>query len=60
MFSLFVIYYHSFIIQLMAPGIPKFNSAEKIKTPTQDIEVFKNSIDETMDRIYGRSFEETP
>jgi len=44
----------------MAPGIPKFNKAESIKTPTQDIEVFKESINETMEKVYGRSFDETP
>ncbi len=44
----------------MAPGIPKFNKTERVKTPAQDIEVFKESINETMDKIYGRSFDETP
>jgi len=44
----------------MAPGRPSFNKAEKIKNPTQEIEVFKDSISKTMDQVYGRSFEQTP
>ncbi len=44
----------------MPPGAPKFNKAERINTPKQELEVFKQSVQDTMDQVYGRSFEETP
>jgi len=42
-------------------GRPK-NTFEKnnIETPKQDIETFSSSVHETMEKIYGRSFDETP
>lgn len=44
----------------MAPGTPSFNKVERIETPKQELEVFKDSIEKTMEQVYGRSFEETP